>query len=41
VISVKRRVIGYFLSAASVYLTISYMAQLFLQIISNISFTVI
>jgi hypothetical protein len=40
VISVKRRVIGYFLSAASVYLTISYMAQLFLQIINNFTFTV-
>jgi hypothetical protein len=40
VISVKRRVIGYFLSAASVYLTMSYMAQLFLQIINNFTFTV-
>lgn len=37
----KRRVIGYFLSAASVYLTMSYMAQLFLQIISNFTFTAI
>lgn len=36
----KRRVIGYFLSAASVYLTMSYMAQLFLQILSNFTFTV-
>jgi len=40
VIHVKRRVIGYFLSAASVYLTMSYMAQLFLQILSNFTFTV-
>ena len=40
-IDVKKRVIGYFLSAASVYLTISYMAQLVLQIISNFSFTVL
>lgn len=39
-IYVKRRVIGYFLSAASVYLTMSYMAQLFLQILSNFTFTV-
>jgi hypothetical protein len=41
VIGVKKRVIGYFLSAASVYLTVSYMAQLFLQIISNFTFTVL
>jgi len=40
VIRVKKRVIGYFLSAASVYLTMSYMAQLFLQILSNFTFTV-
>jgi hypothetical protein len=40
VIHVKKRVIGYFLSAASVYLTMSYMAQLFLQILSNFAFTV-
>ena len=39
-IHVKKRVIGYFLSAASVYLTMSYMAQLFLQILSNFTFTV-
>jgi hypothetical protein len=38
---VKKRVIGYFLSAASVYLTMSYMAQLFLQMLSNFAFTVI
>lgn len=38
---VKKRVIGYFLSAASVYLTMSYMTQLFLQIISNFTFTVL
>jgi hypothetical protein len=36
---VNKRVIGYFLSAASVYLTMSYVAQLFLQIISNFAFT--
>jgi hypothetical protein len=41
VIDVKRRVIGYFLSAASVYLTLSYVAQLFLQMISNFTFTVL
>ena len=40
-IHVKRRVIGYFLSAASVYLTLSYVAQLYLQILSNFAFTVI
>jgi len=34
-------VIGYFLSAASVYLTMSYVAQLFLQVISNFTFTAI
>jgi len=38
---VKKRVIGYFLSAASVYLTMSYVAQLFLQMLSNFAFTVI
>ncbi len=37
----KKRVIGYFLSAASVYLTMSYVAQLFLQMLSNFAFTVI
>ena len=37
----KRKVIGYFLSAASVYLMMSYVAQLFLQMISNFTFTVI
>ena len=37
---VKKRVIGYFLSAASVYLTMSYVAQLFLQMLSNFAFTV-
>ncbi len=40
-IHVKKRVIGYFLSAASVYLTMSYVAQLFLQMLSNFAFTVI
>ncbi len=40
-IDVKKRVIGYFLSAASVYLTMSYVAQLFLQMISNFTFTVL
>ena len=40
-IDVKKRVIGYFLSAASVYLTMSYVAQIFLQIISNFTFTVL
>ena len=38
---VKKRMIGYFLSATSVYITLSYMAQLFLQIISNFTFTVL
>jgi len=41
VIRVKKRVIGYFLSAASAYLTMSYMAQLFLEMLSNFAFTVI
>jgi len=41
VVYVKKRVIGYFLSAASVYLTMSYMAQLVLQIINNFTFTVL
>jgi len=41
VIYVKKRVIGYFLSAASVYLTMSYMAQLVFQIINNFTFTVL
>jgi hypothetical protein len=41
VIDVKKKVIGYFLSAASVYITMSYVAQLFLQMISNFTFTVL
>ena len=40
-IYVKKGVIGYFLSAASVYIMMSYMVQLFLQIISNFTFTVL
>ncbi len=39
-IHVKKRVIGYFLSAASVYLTMSYMAQLFIQMFNSFTFTV-
>ena len=40
-VRVKKRVIGYFLSAASGYITMSYVAQLFLQMLSNFAFTVI
>ena len=40
-INVKKRVIGYFLSAASVYLTMSYMVQLFQQLINSFTFTVL
>ena len=37
----KRRVMAYFLSAASVYLTMGYLTQLFLDMISSFSISVI
>lgn len=37
----KKRVLGYFLSAASVYIAIGYLTQLFLRIMSNYAFAVI
>lgn len=36
-----KRVVGYFLSVASVYLTMTYMINMFLNIISNFTLTVI
>lgn len=38
---VKKRVLGYFLSAASVYLAMGYITQLFLRIMSKFTFAVI
>jgi hypothetical protein len=38
---VKRRVLGILLSAASIYLTMSYLTNLFLTIIGNFTFNVI
>lgn len=37
----KKRVLGYFISAASVYLAVGFFTQLFLRIISNFNFAVI
>jgi hypothetical protein len=37
----KKRIIGYLLSAASVYLTITYFTNLFLSMIKNFGLNVI
>ncbi len=37
----KRRVIAYFFSVASVYLTMSYLTQLLMNMVSNFTFSVI
>ena len=37
---VKKRVLGYLLSAASVYLTMSYLTNLFLTIVGNFTLNV-
>lgn len=37
----KRKVMGYFLSAASVYLAMSYLTKIFLDMIGNFTFSVI
>ena len=37
----KRMVLGYLLSAASVYLTMSFLTQVFLDLINNFSLSVI
>ena len=37
----KKRVMAYFLSAASVYLTMGYLTQLFLSMINGFTFSVI
>ena len=39
--NMKRLVLGYFLSAASVYLTMSFLTKVFLDLIRNFSLTVI
>ena len=36
----KRRVMAYFFSVASVYLTMSYLTQLFMSMVSNFTFSV-
>ena len=36
----KRRVMAYFFSVASVYLTMSYLTQLFMNMVSNFTFSV-
>ncbi len=36
----KRRVLGYFLSAASVYLALGYMTQLFMSIFHSFAFVI-
>jgi hypothetical protein len=36
----KRRVLGYFLSAASVYLALGYMTQLFMSIFHSFAFAI-
>jgi len=37
----KRRVVGYLLSAASVYLTMDFLTKIFLELLSNFTFSVI
>ncbi len=37
----KRKVIGYLLSATSVYLTMDFLTKMFLEILSNFTFSVI
>jgi hypothetical protein len=37
----KRRVVGYLLSAASIYLTMDFLTKMFLEILSNFTFSVI
>ncbi len=37
----KRRVLGYLLSAGSVYLTMSFLTKVFLDLISNLTLSVI
>ena len=37
----KRKVMGYFLSVASVYLTMSFLTKVFLDMIGNFTFSVI
>ena len=37
----KRKVIGYLLSAASVYLTMDFLTKMFMEILSNAAFSVI
>jgi len=37
----KRKVMAYFFSVASVYLTMSYLTQLFMNLISGFTFSVI
>ena len=37
----KRRVVGYLLSAASVFLTMDFLTKLFLELLSNFTFSVI
>ncbi len=37
----KRRVMCYFFSVASVYLTMSFLTQLFINMVSNFTFSVI
>ena len=37
----KRRVVTYFLSAASVYMTMGYITRIFIQMFSNFTFSII
>ncbi len=39
--NMKRMVLGYLLSAASVYLTMSFLSKLFIDLINNFSLSVI
>ncbi|MDH5792778.1 MAG: hypothetical protein OEZ44_11420 [Candidatus Bathyarchaeota archaeon] len=36
----KKRLLGYCLSAASVYVTMNYLTRLFVELLSNFTFTV-
>ncbi len=37
----KRKVMGYFLSVASVYLAMSFLSKIFLDMVGNFTFSVI
>jgi hypothetical protein len=37
----KKRILGYFISAASVYLAMNYLTRLFINLVSNFTISII